>query len=241
MMTGEKFIQNDISFYADGLELQGILHLPQDRRPPVVIGCHGLYSSINSPKQIALAGQCNRLGIAYFRFDHRGCGKSEGKFEDVTSLEARCRDLIAAVETINNRIDTGGDRLGLFGSSMGGTVCLRTAVQLATEAVVTLAAPVRSNLTGSQPEFSRSEIVFDAAKRGFDITEGLSKISNILIFHGEADDVVPVSHAREIYKLARKPKKIIIQKQGDHPMSNKGHQTEFIREASRWFKQGLKI
>ncbi len=240
MMTGEKFIQNDISFYADGLELQGILHLPQDRRPPVVIGCHGLYSSINSPKQIALAGQCNRLGIAYFRFDHRGCGKSEGKFEDVTSLEARCRDLIAAVETINNRIDT-RDCLGLFGSSMGGTVCLRTAVRLAADAVVTFAAPIRSDLTREQSESSRSQIVFDAAKRGFDITEGLSKISNILIFHGEADDVVPVSHAREIYKLARKPKKIIIQKQGDHPMSNKGHQTEFIREASRWFKQGLKI
>jgi alpha-beta hydrolase superfamily lysophospholipase len=239
MMTGEKFIQNDISFYADGLELQGILHLPQDRRPPVVIGCHGLYSSINSPKQIALAEQCNRLGIAYFRFDHRGCGKSEGKFEDVTSLEARCRDLIAAVETINNRIDTGG-RLGLFGSSMGGTVCLSAASRLATDAVVTLAAPVRSNLTDEQPEFSRSEIVFDAAKRQFDITEGLSKISNILIFHGDADDVVPVSHAREIYKLAKKPKKIIIQKSGDHPMSNKGHQTEFIREASQWFKQGLK-
>ena len=240
MMTDEKFIKNDISFYADGLKLQGILHLPQDRRPPVVIGCHGLYSSSNSPKQIALAGQCNRLGIAYFRFDHRGCGKSEGKFENVTSLEARCRDLIAAVETINNGIDTGG-RLGLFGSSMGGTVCLSTASRLATDVVVTLAAPVRSNLTGNQPEMSRSEIVFDAAKRRFDITEGLSKISNILIFHGEADDVVPVSHAREIYKLARKPKKIIIQKSGDHPMSNKGHQTEFIREASQWFKQGLKI
>ncbi len=240
MMTGEKFIQNDISFYADGLKLQGILHLPQDSRPPVVIGCHGLYSSSNSPKQIALAEQCNRLGIAYFRFDHRGCGKSEGKFENVTSLEARCRDLIAAVETINNIIDTRGC-LGLFGSSMGGTVCLSAACRLATDAVVTLAAPVRSNLTRNQPEFSRSEIVFDAAKRGFDITKGLSKISNILIFHGEADDVVPVSHAREIYKLARKPKKIIIQKQGDHPMSNKGHQTEFIREASQWFKQGLKI
>ncbi len=237
-MTGEKFIQNDISFYADGLKLQGILHLPQDSRPPVVIGCHGLYSSSNSPKQIALAEQCNRLGIAYFRFDHRGCGKSEGKFENVTSLEARCRDLIAAVETINNRIDTRGC-LGLFGSSMGGTVCLSAACRLATDAVVTLAAPVRSNLTRNQPEFSRSEIVFDAAKRGFDITKGLSKISNILIFHGEADDVVPVSHAREIYKLARKPKKIIIQKQGDHPMSNKGHQQEFVREASSWFRLGL--
>lgn len=238
MTPGEKFIQNDISFNADGLKLQGILHLPENRRPPVVIGCHGLYSSSSSPKQIALAQQCNRFGIAYFRFDHRGCGSSEGEFDLVTSLEARCRDLIAAVETLNNRVDT-GDSLGLFGSSMGGTVCLRTAGRLAADAVVTVAAPVRSDLTGNQSAVSRSEIVFDAAKRQFDITEGLSKIANILIFHGQADDIVPVSHAREIYKSACKPKKLIIQKQGDHPMSSKEHQKEFVRESSNWFRQVL--
>ena len=237
-MTGKKFIQNHINFNADGLKLQGILHLPEGRRPPVVIGCHGLYSSSNSPKQIALAEQCNRLGIAYFRFDHRGCGKSEGKIEDVTSLEARCRDLIAAAEIIGNTADL-SDRLGLFGSSMGGTVCLSKAGKLAAKTVVTFAAPIRSNLSDEQSESSRTEIVFDTAKRRFDITDGLSEISQILIFHGEADDVVPISHAREIYKLSKKPKKIIIQKSGDHPMSNKDHQQEFVREASSWFRLGL--
>ena len=239
-MTAEPFIQEEISFNTDGLKLKGVLHLPDTiERTPVAIGSHGLYSSGNSPKQIALADHCNRLGIAYFRFDHRGCGRSEGEFDRVTSLEARCRDLIAAVVAINSRIDT-GDRLGLFGSSMGGTVCLSTAARLTADAVVTCAAPIRSNLTGNPSEISRAEIVFDAAKRQFDIKEGLSNISNILIFHGDADDVVPVSHAGEIYKLAHKPKKLIIQKQGDHPMSNVEHQKAFVREASQWFRQGLK-
>jgi len=240
MMTNEHFIQKEISFNADGLKLKGVLHLPDTvARTPVVIGSHGLYSSANSPKQIVLAEHCNHFGIAYFRFDHRGCGRSEGEFDRVTSLEARCRDLIAAVAAINSRIDT-GDRLGLFGSSLGGTVCLSTAARLAA-AVVTLAAPIRSKLIGNQAEKSRVEIVFDAAKRQFDIKEGLSKITNILIFHGDADEVVPVSHAREIYKFARKPKKMIIQKQGDHRMSNREHQKEFVREASRWFKRKLKL
>ncbi len=239
MMTSATFKRIDISFTCDGLELKGVLHLPPDRRPPVVIGSHGLYSSSGSPKQIALAEQCNRFGIAYFRFDHRGCGRSEGEFDIVTSLEARCQDLVAAVEAVNNRDDT-GSRLGLFGSSMGGTVCLSAAGRLTVNAVVTFAAPVYSNLTGIQSEMPRSGIFFDAAKRQFDITGGLSKISNILIFHGEADEVVPVSHAVKIYTSTRKPKKIIIQKQGDHPMSNAGHQREFVREAALWFKLGLK-
>jgi alpha-beta hydrolase superfamily lysophospholipase len=238
MAANEKFRTENISFSAEGLKLSGVIHLPPDKRPPLVVGSHGLLSSGISPKQIALAGQCNRLGIAYFRFDHRGCGNSEGEFDRVTSLEGRCRDLVAAVEAIKGEIDTEG-RLGLFGSSMGGTVCLNVAGDLAADAVVTFAAPIRSDLKGSQLELSRSEIVFDAARRRFDITQRLAAISNILVFHGDADDVVPVDHAREIYSLVDQPKQIIIQKQGDHPMSNSAHQKEFVREAALWFKRWL--
>jgi alpha-beta hydrolase superfamily lysophospholipase len=239
-MANEKSKMINVSFTSDDLILHGVLHLPDIKHPPVVIGCHGLFSSASSPKQIALAEECNRLGMAYFRFDHRGCGSSQGEFDRVTSLEARCRDLVSAADTIGSRTDTGG-RLGLFGSSMGGTVSLNTAGQLAPGAMVTFAAPVRSDLTGSQPEVPRSEIVFDGARRQFDITQGLSAISNILIFHGEADDVVPASHAREIYSLAGQPKKLIIQQQGDHPMSHPIHQKEFVREAASWFEQWLKL
>ncbi len=82
-----------ISFHSDGLILKGTLHLPTVDHPPVVIGSHGLYSNQDSPKQIALARACNTLGMAYFRFDHRGCGSSQGEFDPVTSLAARCTDL----------------------------------------------------------------------------------------------------------------------------------------------------
>jgi predicted alpha/beta-hydrolase family hydrolase len=67
-----------IKFFADGFELKGTLHMPAGGRPPVVIGCHGLYSSQESPKQIALAAACTAMGIAYFRFDHRGCRSQPG-------------------------------------------------------------------------------------------------------------------------------------------------------------------
>ncbi len=241
-MSTEKSIIQDISFFSDGFKLKGSLHLPSADRPPVVIGSHGLYSSSSSPKQIALADQCNRFGIAYFRFDHRGCGSSEGKFEQVTSLEARCRDLVDAVTVITGTSDT-GDRFGLFGSSMGGTVCLSVAGELGADTLVTFAAPIRSRiLKNGLPMFENSDtpgIFLDTQKRRFDITDKLPGICNILVFHGEADDVVPVSHAEEIYSLVKQPKKLIKQKQGDHPMSNAAHQKSFIREASLWFKQQL--
>ena len=241
MSTKKSTIEN-ISFFSDGVKLKGYLHLPSTNRPPVVIGSHGLYSSSSSPKQIALADQCNRFGIAYFRFDHRGCGSSEGKFEGVTSLEARCRDLVDAVTVITGTSDT-RDRFGLFGSSMGGTVCLSVAGELGADTLVTFAAPIRSRiLEHGLPMFKNSdtpEIFLDTQKRRFDISDRLPAICNILVFHGEAADVVPVSHAEEIYSLVKQPKKLIKQKQGDHPMSNEAHQKTFIREASLWFKQGL--
>ena len=234
----------DMRFFSDGFELKGSLHLPSTHRPPVVIGSHGLYSSSNSPKQIALADQCNRLGVAYFRFDHRGCGRSAGKFEEVTSHEARCRDLIEAVSVISNRTDI-GDRFGLFGSSMGGTVCLSVASEIGPNTLVTYAAPIRSRILEKWLPISVNsnspENFLDTRKRSFDISARLLEISNILIFHGEADNVVPVSQAEEIHQLVNQPKKLIKQKQGDHPMSNEIHQKIFIREASLWFRQGLKV
>ena len=241
-MSQANNIVKHISFPCDGLILQGYLHLPAKEESPVVIGSHGLYANSNSPKQIALAAECNRLGIAYFRFDHRGCGYSQGQFEAVTSLEARCRDLMAAAEVMSKRADI-GDRLGLFGSSMGGTVCLSVAGRLNASALVTFAAPIRSQLTENKAEpahHSKEQgIYFDATKRPFDITDRLAEIHNILIFHGDADDVVPFSHSAEIYESAKEPKKKIDQEQGDHPMSNLKHQQEFVRKASRWFKKYL--
>ena len=240
-MGSDPIIKN-MTFFADNFRLAGTLHLPDNRCPPVVIGCHGLLSNRQSPKQIALADACCRDGIGYFRFDHRGCGESQGEFGKVTSLEARCKDLFCAIETIKNRTDT-GDRIGLFGSSMGGTVCLSVAGQLNPMPVVTFAAPIRSRATKGLQEGSNdlqvAPIFLDARRRHFDISGKLTGISNILIFHGDADTVVPVAHARELYELAATPKKLIIQKQGDHPMSNKAHQTDFIRMASRWLKDGL--
>lgn len=240
--SAKKSIIREITFLSDGFKLKGNLHLPATERAPVVIGSHGLFSNRNSPKQIALAQRCNRLNIAFLRFDHRGCGESEGNFEEVTSLEARCHDLLGAIDLLKICEDT-SDRIGLFGSSMGGTVSLLVASEIEVSTIVTVAAPVRSqplrNALGESTKLNSQETTSKANKNQFDITEKLSKISNILIFHGEADTVVPVSHAHEIFKRVGEPKRLIIQKCGDHRMSNINHQESFIHEASLWFKSRL--
>ena len=230
----------NITFLSDGFELHGTLHLPTaERPPPVVIGSHGLLSSSSSPKQIALARECTAAGIAYFRFDHRGRGKSEGVFREVTSLEARCTDLACAIKCIQSRTDI-GSTLGLFGSSMGGAVCISVASTFAVNALVTVAAPVRSDsiieALKKRSDSKSLKPLFEEKFLKSDLSEKLAALHHILIFHGESDDVVPPSNAQEIYSKAGNPKKLIMQKDGDHRLSSKAHQENFIKEAVSWFQ-----
>lgn len=233
----------EIEFPSDNFVLNGHLHLPPVERPGLVIGTHGLFSDQNSPKQIQLAQQCNRNKMAYFRFDHRGCGQNQAPFEEVTSLEARCTDLRAAAKMLKDRSDI-GVQVGLFGSSFGGVVCLATAQYVKPDAIVTWAAPIRStDLVQSKADSVNRE---DAAasnhpfkKNPFDISNQLSGIQNILIFHGDADETVPLSHAQEIYDRVGQPKKLAVFSQSDHRMSNRTHQRGFIREATAWFCRTL--
>ncbi|RLB79931.1 MAG: damage-inducible protein CinA [Deltaproteobacteria bacterium] len=234
--------QKNITFSSNGFILKGTLHLPAAETPPVVIGSHGLFSSGSSPKQVALARQCNELGIAFFRFDHRGCGHSQGVFQDVTSLEARCNDMISAIKMIQYRKDT-GNRTGLFGSSMGGAVCLSVFEESDAYSIVTCAAPVRSSsiiktLEKSNDSNTPTPPFYDKYLDS-DISDKLSSTHHILIFHGDSDEIVPPSNAREIYEKAGDPKKLIIQKNGDHRMSNKTDQENFVRESALWFKNSF--
>jgi alpha-beta hydrolase superfamily lysophospholipase len=235
-------MEMDVDFTADGFKLRGTLHRPQSPSPPVVIGCHGLLSDRNSPKQLALARACLGLGLAFFRFDHRGCGQSEGRLEAHTTLDSRCSDLLHAIAHLAKRGDL-GKRVGLFGSSMGGAVCLRAAARTPIASLVTFAAPVRSGPLKSPDRHTQadSERTRMAAvlREDYDLAAELKRLGNILVFHGEADDVVPVAHAREIFQRARLPKRLVIQPQGDHRMSDPRHQEEFVREASLWLARGL--
>lgn len=237
-------ICKEIVFESDSFLLKGTLHLPAVTQPPVVIGSHGLFSTGDSPKQIALAQACNSRGIAFFRFDHRGCGQSRGIFHEVTSLENRCRDLICAAEMIRERRDT-GNALAFFGSSLGGAACIAVAAEIFTEAVslVTLAAPVcisshheaMKAIRKSAESYLPEPLLYEKNLQ-FDLSDILPALRNILIFHGDSDEVIPLSDALKIYQTARDPKKLIIQKQGDHQMSREEHQREFISEAVNWFE-----
>jgi alpha-beta hydrolase superfamily lysophospholipase len=224
----------NISFPSDGYRLSGTLHLPESSDPPVVIGSHGLLSSSGSPKQIALAKECADAGIAYFRFDHRGCGNSQGNLEKDTSLETRCSDMLHAVNCLKN-YGLSCTRIGLFGSSMGGAVCISISEVFPVNAFVINAAPVKLDRVKSVPEIPEPL----TSNLRFDLSHSLNHLHHILIFHGDADEVVPAANAHLIFERAQEPKSLKILPNSDHAMNNTDHQKVFIRESILWFKQHL--
>lgn len=238
MKKKDMFKIKKIYFNSNGFRLRGFLHLPETFPERVMVGSHGLSSTSESPKQIALAGRCCENGIAFFRFDHRGCGKSDGDFRKDTTFEGRVNDLSAAIQTILDCSDT-GNKIALFGSSMGGAASISVYERFDVEAIFVLAAPVKlsqintspdeiKDLFGSDPETLKKQI-------SFDLSDKLAGLKNILIFHGDDDEVVPYKNAEDIYRYANSPKKLIKQAKGDHRMSNASHQREFLDEIIKWY------
>ncbi len=233
-----------IQFYADAFRLNGTLHLPEPRpenRPaPVVIGSHGLLSDGESPKQKTLAERLNKKGIAFFRFDHRGRGRSEGRFSEATTFEGRINDLAAAISTVSAYPGIGG-AIGLFGSSMGGAVCIGVADSFDIETIITLAAPARLESIRVPAHIMEDPLFKDMTpeQMAFDIADKLEKISNILIFHGDADEVVSFENALEIYENTATPKRLVRFPGGDHAISRPDYQAQFIDEAVEWFAAAL--
>jgi len=240
----------EIDFQVEGLILKGMLHLPKILNPPIVVGSHGLEGSKSSAKQMVLSHLLPKNGVAFFRFDHRGCGQSQGNFLTDTSLEKRTRDYLMAVRHIIN-LNLTSRQLGLFGSSMGGATCINAWERLNHLDVkicggVLCSAPVQSRTIENIPVQSNGKrpalpLSFFEQNLLFNLLEKTKFLHNVLIFHGDADEVVPVSNAHDIYTRMQSPKQKIIHKGGDHQMTSKQHQAQFASQVVEWFTGIFKV
>lgn len=210
--------------------LRGQLHLPMTGKGPLVIACHGLESSMSSPKYLKLAQRFTEENLAFARFDFRGCGQSEGRFED-TTLKRRVQDLDEVVAFLVHQKGFLGP-LGLLGSSFGGCVALLEAWrEKRVGAVVALATP-----------FFLEERLKDPLWQGTDLShwhEALDTFSRpLLIIHGSEDEVVPISHAHGLHEKV-KGSTLRVMDGADHVFSNPHHLEEVVELSLRWFKEHL--
>lgn len=236
-----------MSIPVDGIALAAALHLPQRpqaagaSRWPAVIAAHGLLSGKASEKYLRLADAATPHGIALCRFDFRGCSESGGALAE-SNLGDRLRDLQAVIAWVRRRPESDG-RVALMGSSMGGFLSLwAAAADPGIAAIATWAAPAAlHDLLARPPEVRASGLgePFLAELRSGRMLEAPEGVRNVLVIHGDADEVVPVDHARRLWKGAADPKRIEVLAGADHSISDPAHRDRAVALTVHWVRDAF--
>jgi dipeptidyl aminopeptidase/acylaminoacyl peptidase len=229
-----------VTFMSEGMRISGVLHLPEEKNPTCVIASHGLLSSKDSEKYIALGERISREGMAMLRFDFRGMGESEGREEDNT-ISKKIADLGEAIDFIRSYSGL-GNRIGLLGSSLGGFLSLiKASRDREIKAVVIWATPLHLDNLGSRKEEDYPlppEAFFEDLPK-HRLLLRLPKVSNCLVIHGENDELVPLDQALGIFYNISVPKEIHVIGGADHRMTDPAHRQRAIELSVDWFKRYL--
>ena len=231
------------TFAIDSLynRISGIMIIPAEgRRYPCAVLSHGLVSSKESSKYMAVSQVFAEAGIASCRFDYHGCGESGGNIEE-TTLSIRLDNLNAVFDHVLGHPSVDPQKIGIIGSSFGGSTGLLKAAR--DERVRCLSLWATPHILESKEDDTISDIKFRQTIytdfSSYDLLEEAKKVQRTLVIHGDSDEVVPCIEGKTIYKFLKKPKAIEIIKGGDHIFSIDAHRAKAINLALNWFRRYL--
>jgi len=231
------------TFVIDSLynRISGIMIIPAEgRRYPCAVLSHGLVSSKESSKYMAVSEVFAEAGIASCRFDYHGCGESGGNIEE-TTLSIRLDNLNAVFDHVLGHPSVDPQKIGIIGSSFGGSTGLLKAAR--DERVRCLSLWATPHILESKEDDTISDIKFRQTIytdfMSYDLLEEAKKVQCTLVIHGDSDEVVPCIEGKTIYKFLKKPKAIEIIKGGDHIFSVDAHRAKAINLALNWFRRYL--
>ncbi len=217
--------QDIFQLTVDGIKISGKMFFPNVDPPrlyPVVVICHGIPGSgeprpVDDPGYEGLAGKFTGLGFASVVFNFRGCGDSGGDFD----MLGWTRDLESVLAHISNTPYVDPSRIIIVGFSGGGAAAIYvSAHEDSVYGLAVVGTPASFSIFRQDP----AEIVNDFKRRGiirnpdfpkdvqtwmkhFEEIEPLHWIAHfkgehLAIVHGEADELVPVDHATQMYSAA---------------------------------------
>ena len=188
-----------------------ILH-PKIVGNPYYVYLHGFCSVRVSEKSECLRARAEKRDYGFARMDFTGHGESGSSLEEVT-----LSSFVQETETLLSMLK--GD-VYVVGSSIGGVVAMKAASSIDNIKALLLVAPAAQLIKrwGELPKSPEGHLIMqsqfvgdvkicgnlleDAEKNGFHDQPLASSVTiPTLIVHGEKDDVIPVSDAKELYSL----------------------------------------
>lgn len=180
---------------ADGQRLNCAWY-PQTSARMATLFLHG--NAGNVTHRVDHAEAIRQAGSACLIVDYRGYGKSEG----LPSEAGLYADGQAAYEELI-RLGYAPNRIVLHGESLGTAVATDLAVRNPSAALI-LEAPFMSV---SKMAARVLPLLGPLLARGFDTYAKISRVHvPMLVMHGTADEMIPVSHGRAVFQRANEPK-----------------------------------
>ncbi len=241
------------------LTLRGFIHFPKKYNTAVIF-CHGFPSSSQGRTSPRIGRALEKLGYLVLRFDFDGVNKSDGKFEDKL-MSKEVKDIKYAIDFLKKNFKF--KKLIIMGHSTGAIDLALYAYRdkridkvVLVGGVGNLKQAVRYDFTDEQVRdfWTKGYIVYKKPKEFYhnkklkkafydeffklDILGSIKKFKRpLLIIHGEKDEYVPVNKdPYELYKAAKKPKKLVIIKNADHSFTNPRHFKQLIYRINKFIK-----
>jgi len=209
----------DVTFPSkDGTMLTGWFVKGFGKEPKgTVIHFHG--NAHNMANHFPAAAWLPKYGFNLLAFDYRGYGKSGGK----PSPGGLYLDCLAAIEYAKSRKEVDPDKIVLFGQSLGAANAITVVGKPASE--MTPISGIRAVLADSSfysyrsiaaskvrqmplVSFIRKPLAFLIVDNRYSPERFVPFISPIpiLFIHGDSDDIIPISHSEQLFKIAKAPK-----------------------------------
>src|SRR5215510_9329267 len=123
-------MERPVRFSSDGVELAGVLHIPDHRRAgqrlAAFLVLHGFMGSKDESHAEIQARMLCDFGYAALRFDMRGCGDSGGK-RGYVLCQDQVSDTRNALTWLAAQPEIDPARIGVIGHSFGAAVAVYTA------------------------------------------------------------------------------------------------------------------
>lgn len=223
--------------------LRGSMFVPQGEGPfPGVVFYHGRGS--DRARYLPIAKLISGKGIIALAFDFRGCGESDGVFDNQTHRMG-VEDGRAALEFLLSQ-NVNKSRVGIQGTSFGGYVAgmLLNGYNFIKSVVLRVPASSSDKYLDNIVQVSEWKKFFEQKENWINSSsyKGISKFSgSLLVIKSKNDEIVPLEVVDKYFEDAKraKDKKMIVQNAG-HSFSNdsKGLK-EFYSLVQNWFLETL--
>jgi len=175
----------------DGVRLHAWM-VPAEPSIGLLLFCHGNAGNI-SHRVDNIRRLCD-IGLSVLIFDYRGYGQSEGRITETGFYE----DAEAAYEVARLRVEKTGEKLVVFGRSLGGIAAVHLGSRYPVSGIILestfthMGAMARQHFPLPVPE--------SLLRHKLNALDKIPQIkAPVLFFHGDQDDIVPVHLGKALF------------------------------------------